>query len=44
MISDDTFPVEPWQGRETRLDLNILAQWESLLDWFAGTHGRCAKT
>src|ERR1700735_3944255 len=30
MISDDTFPVEPWQVRETRLDLNILAQSESL--------------
>src|SRR5277367_4276617 len=30
MISDDTFPVEPWQVRETRLDLNVLAQSESL--------------
>src|SRR5271156_5647917 len=30
MISDDTFPVEPWQVRETRLDLNILAQSESV--------------
>src|SRR6202047_4971570 len=30
MISDDTFPVEPWQVRETRLDLNLLAQSESL--------------
>src|ERR1700732_2658118 len=30
MISADTFPVEPWQVRETRLDLNLLAQSESL--------------
>src|ERR1700722_13857204 len=30
MISDDTFPVEPWQVRETRLDLNVLAQSEAL--------------
>src|SRR5271155_4448524 len=30
MISDDTFPLEPWQVRETRLDLNVLAQSESL--------------
>src|SRR6202047_837654 len=30
MISADTFPVEPWQVRETRLDLNVLAQSESL--------------
>src|SRR5947209_5120821 len=30
MITEDTFPVEPWQVRETRLDLNILAQSESL--------------
>src|ERR1700728_1740993 len=31
MISDATFPVEPWQVRETRLDLNILAQSETLV-------------
>ncbi len=30
MISDDDFPVEPWQVRETRLDLKLLAQSESL--------------
>src|SRR6202451_4153176 len=26
----NTFPVEPWQVRETQLDLNVLAQSESL--------------
>ena len=30
MITEEAFPVEPWQVRETRLDLNILAQSESL--------------
>jgi alpha,alpha-trehalose phosphorylase len=30
MISEDAFPVEPWQVRETRLDLKLLAQSESL--------------
>ena len=30
MIADDAFPVEPWQVRETALDLDILAQTESL--------------
>src|ERR1700745_3797071 len=30
MIPDSTFPVEPWQVRETHLDLNVLAQSESL--------------
>ena len=30
MIKDGTFPVEPWQVRETTLDLNILAQSESV--------------
>jgi trehalose/maltose hydrolase-like predicted phosphorylase len=30
MISEEAFPVEPWQVRETRLDLNLLAQSESL--------------
>src|ERR1700759_851912 len=30
MISDGTFSVEPWQVRETRPDLNILAQSEAL--------------
>ncbi|MFY2859447.1 glycoside hydrolase family 65 protein [Mycobacterium sp. THU-M104] len=30
MITDESFPVEPWQVRETRLDLNLLAQSESL--------------
>ncbi len=31
MITEEAFPVEPWQVRETRLDLNLLAQSESLL-------------
>src|ERR1700727_2215188 len=39
MISDDTFPVEPWQVRETRLDLNILAQSESLFALSNGHSG-----
>ena len=30
MIADDAFPVEPWQVRETTLDLDLLAQSESL--------------
>jgi alpha,alpha-trehalose phosphorylase len=30
MIIDDAFPVEPWHVRETSLDLNLLAQSESL--------------
>ncbi|MEY8017920.1 glycoside hydrolase family 65 protein [Mycobacterium servetii] len=30
MITDESFPVEPWQVRETRLDLDLLAQSESL--------------
>src|SRR6202045_4795910 len=30
MITEDAFPVEPWQVRETRLDLGQLAQSESL--------------
>jgi alpha,alpha-trehalose phosphorylase len=30
MISDECFPIEPWQIRETSLDLSILAQTESL--------------
>src|SRR3978361_1116640 len=30
MIGDGTFPVEPWQLRETKLDLDLLAQSESL--------------
>src|ERR1700754_3213458 len=31
MITEDIFPVEPWCVRETSLDLDILAQTESLL-------------
>src|ERR1700739_292434 len=31
MITEEAFPVEPWQVREPRLDLNLLAQSESLL-------------
>ncbi|CAM5689541.1 hypothetical protein MAUB1S_00228 [Mycolicibacterium aubagnense] len=30
MITQDAFPVEPWQVRETRLDLDLLAQSESV--------------
>src|SRR6195256_2081244 len=30
MITQDAFPVEPWVVRETRLDLNVIAQSESL--------------
>lgn len=30
MITDEAFPVEPWHIRETNLDLNILAQSESV--------------
>ncbi|HYB35733.1 MAG TPA: glycoside hydrolase family 65 protein [Mycobacterium sp.] len=30
MITEDAFTVEPWHVRETRLDLNLLAQSESL--------------
>ncbi|OBJ52083.1 glycoside hydrolase family 65 protein [Mycobacterium sp. 1423905.2] len=30
MISEDTYPVEPWQIRETKLNLNVLSQSESL--------------
>jgi alpha,alpha-trehalose phosphorylase len=30
MINEDAFPVEPWQVRETQLDLDMLAQSESL--------------
>ena len=30
MITNDAFPVEPWHVRETRLELDLLAQSESL--------------
>ncbi|MBS1692300.1 MAG: glycoside hydrolase family 65 protein [Actinobacteria bacterium] len=30
MITHESFPVEPWQIRETRLELGVLAQSESL--------------
>lgn len=30
MITEEIFPVEPWQLRETRLDLDLLAQSESV--------------
>ena len=30
MIDEGTFPVEPWHVRETRLDLDVLAQSESV--------------
>ncbi len=30
MITDDAFPVEPWQIRETQLRVELLPQTESL--------------
>lgn len=30
MIADESFPVDPWHVRETQLNLNLLAQSESL--------------
>src|SRR5258708_17802464 len=30
MITEETFPVEPWQIRETKLNLKLLAQSESI--------------
>src|SRR5665213_4246343 len=30
MINHPAYPAEPWQLRETRLDLNVIAQSESL--------------
>src|SRR5579875_2946796 len=30
ITEDDAFPIEPWQVRETKLELNVLAQSESL--------------
>jgi alpha,alpha-trehalose phosphorylase len=30
LINEDIFPVEPWQLRETQLDLSLLAQSESM--------------
>jgi alpha,alpha-trehalose phosphorylase len=30
MITEDNFPIEPWQIRESRLDLDVLAQSESV--------------
>src|SRR5689334_11436611 len=30
MITEEIFPVEPWQVRETKLDLDLLAQSESV--------------
>ena len=31
MIRESAYPVEPWHIRETRLDLDLLAQTESVL-------------
>ena len=39
MITEEAFPVEPWEVRETRLDLNLLAQSESLLSLSNGHIG-----
>lgn len=30
MIDDDAFPVEPWHVRETTLNLDLIAQSESI--------------
>lgn len=30
MLTEEAFPIEPWQVRETQLDLDLLAQSESL--------------
>src|SRR5712672_3920209 len=30
MITEEAFPVEPWQIRETKLNLKLLAQTESI--------------
>ncbi len=39
MITEDTFPVEPWQIRETKLNLNLLAQSESIFSLSNGHIG-----
>jgi alpha,alpha-trehalose phosphorylase len=39
MITEDAFPVEPWRVRETRLDLNLIAQSESLFSLSNGHIG-----
>jgi len=39
MITHDAFPVEPWQVRETRLELTLLAQTESLFSLSNGHIG-----
>src|SRR5579884_991299 len=39
MITEEAFPVEPWQVRETRLDFNLLAQSESLFSLSNGHIG-----
>lgn len=43
MIADESFPVDPWHVRETQLNLNLLAQSESLFTLSNGTSG-CAAT
>ena len=39
MIDHPGFTVEPWSLRETRLDLDVLAQTESLFARTNGHHG-----
>jgi trehalose/maltose hydrolase-like predicted phosphorylase len=39
VITQEAFPVEPWQVRETRLDLNLIAQSESLFSLANGHIG-----
>ncbi len=44
MISDDDFPVEPWHVREIRLNLDELAQSESMFALSNGHIGIRAAT
>jgi alpha,alpha-trehalose phosphorylase len=39
MITEQIFPVEPWKVRETKLDLNLLAQSESVFALSNGHFG-----
>src|ERR1700716_2407300 len=43
MITEQTFPVEPWHVRETRLDLDLLAQSESVFALSNGHIGFCGE-
>jgi trehalose/maltose hydrolase-like predicted phosphorylase len=41
MIAHPAFPAEPWSVRETRLDLDLLGQTESVFALANGHIGRC---